>query len=83
MSVSINIPEELYDQARGIAESHRVSVEQVFASALADQFAAWQRLRERAARGDRENSWLFSTRSRTLSPRNMIGLKAEAKHHFK
>ena len=54
MSVSINIPEELYDQARGIAESHRVSVEQVFASALADQFAAWQRLRERAARGDRE-----------------------------
>lgn len=54
MSVSINIPEELYDQARGIAESHRVSVEQVFASALADQFAAWQRLRERAAGGDRE-----------------------------
>ena len=54
MSVSINIPEELYDQARGIAESHRVSVEQVFASALADQFAAWQRLRERAGRGDRE-----------------------------
>ena len=54
MSVSINIPEQLYDQARGIAESHRVSVEQVFASALADQFAAWQRLRERAARGDRE-----------------------------
>lgn len=53
MSVSINIPQELYDQARSIAEAHHVPVEQVFASAFADQFAAWQRLRERAARGDR------------------------------
>ncbi len=54
MSVSINIPQELYDQARSIAEAHRVPVEQVFASAFADQFAAWQRLQERAARGDRQ-----------------------------
>lgn len=54
MSVSINIPEELYDQARTIAEAHHVPVEQVFASAFADQFAAWQRLQERAARGDRQ-----------------------------
>jgi hypothetical protein len=54
MSVSINIPEELYDQARNIAEARHIPVEQVFASAFADQFAAWQRLRERAKRGDRE-----------------------------
>lgn len=54
MSVSINIPQELYDQARTIAEAHDVPVEQVFASAFADQFAAWQRLQERAARGDRQ-----------------------------
>jgi len=54
MSVSINIPEELYDQARSIAEAHQVPVEQVFASAFADQFAAWQRLQKRAARGDRQ-----------------------------
>jgi predicted transcriptional regulator len=54
MSVSINIPDELYDQARSIAEAQHVPVEQVFASAFADQFAAWQRLRERAARGNRE-----------------------------
>jgi hypothetical protein len=52
MSVTINIPEELYDQARSIAEAHHVPVEQVFVSAFADQFAAWQRLKERAARGD-------------------------------
>jgi hypothetical protein len=54
MSVSINIPEELYDQARIIAEAQHIPVEQVFASAFADQFAAWQRLHQRAARGDRE-----------------------------
>ncbi len=54
MSVSINIPEELYDQARAIAESQNIAVEDVFASAFADHFAAWQRLQERAARGDRE-----------------------------
>jgi hypothetical protein len=54
VSVSINIPEELYQQARSIAEAHHVPVEQVFASAFADQFASWQRLGERAAQGDRE-----------------------------
>ena len=53
MSVSINIPEELYEQARLIAEAHHLPVEEVFASAFADQFSAWRRLRERAARGDR------------------------------
>ncbi len=54
MSVSINIPDELYNQARTIAEAQHIPVEEVFASAFADQFAAWQRLRQRAARGDRE-----------------------------
>jgi len=52
--VYINIPEELYDQARAIAEAQNIAVEDVFASAFADHFAAWQRLQERAARGDRE-----------------------------
>ena len=55
MSVSINIPEELYDQARVIAEAHHVPVEEIFASAFADQFAAWHRLHERAARGSRDH----------------------------
>ena len=54
MSVSINLPEELYAQARSIGEAHHVPIDEVFASAFADQFAAWLRLRERAARSDRE-----------------------------
>lgn len=53
MSVSINIPEELYDQARAIAEARRIPVEEVFATAFAEQFSSWQGLQERAARGDR------------------------------
>jgi hypothetical protein len=52
MNVRINIPQDLYDQARNIAEVHKVSVEQVLESALADQLAAWERLRQRAAQGD-------------------------------
>ena len=55
MSISINIPEDLYQQAVVIAEAHQVAVEEVFISAFAEQLAAWQRLRERAARGSREN----------------------------
>ncbi len=54
MSVSINIPQELYDQARTIADARHVPVEQVFAAAFADQFAAWPRLQERETRGDRQ-----------------------------
>ncbi len=54
MSVSIDKPDELHDQGRSIAEAPPVAVERVFASTFADQLAAWQRLHEMAACGDRE-----------------------------
>ena len=54
MKVSIDIPKEMYDQARAIAESQHMSVEDVCASAFAERFTCWQRLGERAARGNRE-----------------------------
>jgi hypothetical protein len=54
MSVSINIPDELYKEALAIAAAQHLSVDEVFASALADQLAAWERLKSRAARGQRE-----------------------------
>ena len=34
MSISINIPEDLYQEAVAIAEVHNVPVDEVFASAL-------------------------------------------------
>lgn len=54
MSVSISVPEDLYRKAAEIAEAQHVSVDAVFASALADQLAAWERLKQRASRGDRD-----------------------------
>jgi hypothetical protein len=54
MTVSVSVPEELYKKAVAIAEVQHVSVDEVFASAFAEQLAAWERLRERAARGNRD-----------------------------
>lgn len=54
MSVSVNIPEELYDRARAIAETQNTAAEDVFASTFADHFAKWQRIQEPAGREDRE-----------------------------
>jgi hypothetical protein len=46
--------QDLYQQAIAIAETHHVSVDEVFTSAFAEPLASWQRLRERAARGNCE-----------------------------
>jgi hypothetical protein len=55
MSVSVNIPDDLYQQAREIADSQHLSVDEVIASAFAEQLSAWERLKQRAARGHRED----------------------------
>lgn len=55
MTVSVNIPEELYRRAREIAESQHLSVDDVVSSAFAEQLAAWERLKQKAARGSRES----------------------------
>jgi hypothetical protein len=54
MSPSVNIPEDLYRKAAKIASERHVSVDEVFASAFVEQLAAWERLQQRAARGDRQ-----------------------------
>jgi hypothetical protein len=54
MTVSVNIPDDLYRQAREIADSQHLSVDDVISSAFAEQLAAWERLKQRAARGSRE-----------------------------
>ena len=54
MSVKISVPDELYDKAVKIAEEQHVSVGEVFASAFLDQLTAWERLKQRAARGSRD-----------------------------
>lgn len=54
MAVNIKVPEELYRKAAEIAAAEHATVEDVFASAFAEQVAAWERLNQRAARGSRE-----------------------------
>jgi hypothetical protein len=54
MSVSVSVPDELYQKAVEIAQAQRVSVDEVFASGFAEQLSAWERLRQRATRGARE-----------------------------
>ena len=54
MSVSVSIPEELYEKAAAIAKAQNMAVDEVFASAFAKHLAAWERLKQRAARGCRE-----------------------------
>jgi hypothetical protein len=54
MNVSVNIPDDLYRQARELADSRKVSVDDVITSAFAQQMVAWERLKNRAAQGSRE-----------------------------
>jgi hypothetical protein len=53
MSISFDIPDEIYNEARSLAEAHHLPIEEVFVTAFAEQFPAWHRLLERKARGGR------------------------------
>ncbi len=51
---NISVPDELYKKAAEIAAAHHVSVDEIFASVFAEHMAAWERLKQRASRGDRD-----------------------------
>ncbi|HJZ98979.1 MAG TPA: hypothetical protein VKE70_20860 [Candidatus Solibacter sp.] len=54
MNATINLPDDLYQKALAMAKEHQISVDDVFVSAFVEHLSALQRLKERAARGDRE-----------------------------
>jgi hypothetical protein len=54
MSVSVSVPDELYQTALRIAQAQQVSVDEVFVSAFAEQLSSWKRLQKRADGGTRE-----------------------------
>jgi hypothetical protein len=54
MNLTINIPEELYENAKQIAAAENVSVEQLFASAVEERILEFERLKEKAERGSYE-----------------------------
>jgi hypothetical protein len=51
--VNVEVPVELYDKATEIARSQSMSVADVFATACFEHVAAWERMENRAKRGDR------------------------------
>ena len=53
MTVSVDLPQDLFDRASDIARRNRMSVSDVFAAALARHAADWEQLESRAQRGDR------------------------------
>jgi hypothetical protein len=54
MSVSVNIPEDLYRRASEVAAAENVSVDDLFASAFEERILELERLKERASRGSYE-----------------------------
>jgi phosphohistidine phosphatase SixA len=55
MIVNIDVPDELYREAAQIAKAHNMSVEEVLLSTFADHVRTWERLQQRAARGNRDH----------------------------
>jgi hypothetical protein len=51
MSVSVNIPEELYRCASEIAAAEKISVDDLFASAFEERLLELGRLKEKASHG--------------------------------
>jgi hypothetical protein len=54
MTISLDFPDSLYRRAEEIAADQQVSVGDVISSAFAEQMAAWERLKRKAAQGNRE-----------------------------
>ena len=79
MHISINIPEELYRQASGIAAAENISIDELFAAAFEEPVLELQCLKEKAASdsyeeflaGDGEGSGRRSSNSIRLDGRNI------------
>jgi hypothetical protein len=52
--MNVTIPDEVYQEAARIAEAENISVSQVFTAAFTEHAAAWNRIRDRAARASRQ-----------------------------
>ena len=52
MSVSVNVPEELYRRAAEVAAAENTSVDDLFASAFEERLLELERLKEKASHGN-------------------------------
>jgi len=51
MSVSVNVPEELYRRATEVAAAENIPVDDLFAAAFEERLVEFDRLKEKASRG--------------------------------
>jgi len=51
MSVSVNIPDDLYRRAAEVATSENIAIDDLFASAFEERLLEFERLREKASCG--------------------------------
>ena len=51
MTVSVEVPQDVFDRASEIARAQSMSVPEVFASACARHVADWEKLESRTSRG--------------------------------
>jgi len=68
MSVTIQVPDDLYEKARKIAEREHVSVDEVFASFFCQQLDVLEYIRRRGARGSREKFLAVLDKASHLDP---------------
>ena len=68
MSVSVNIPEELYRQAAEIAAAENISVDELFASAFEQRLIELERLKDKAAPGSYEKFMTVMSRVSAVEP---------------
>ena len=54
MSVSVNVPEELYRRATEVAASENISVDDLFASAFEERLLEFERFKDKASHGSYE-----------------------------
>ena len=68
MSVSVNIPEELYRRASEIAAAQKISVDDLFASAFEERLLEFERLKEKASHGSYEKFLRVMSKIPALEP---------------
>ena len=54
MSVTVNVPEDLYHRAAEVAAAENISVDELFASAFEERLLELERLKDKASHGSYE-----------------------------
>ena len=68
MSVSVNVPEELYRRASEVATAENISVDDLFASAFEERLLEFERLKEKACHGSYQKFLRLMSKTPAVQP---------------